>query len=158
MRPWGAFSTSPALTGQTSYISPEPKRCVERKVLNCLPRIIPNPRLAVGENPKNLAAPTRDSASPSAESAVLASTHTAAARQNLTRVFSQKLHRMLKAGSHVKRQILHRTNQSCVCSVEKKRFRKVIRKFSLKFSKGGVPYSLATLHFYGTHIMQSCEL
>ena len=24
-----------ALTGQTSYISPEPKRCVERKVLNC---------------------------------------------------------------------------------------------------------------------------
>ena len=29
-----------ALTGRNSYISPEPKRCVERKVLNCLARII----------------------------------------------------------------------------------------------------------------------
>ena len=29
-----------ALTGRNSYISPEPKRCVERKALNCLARII----------------------------------------------------------------------------------------------------------------------
>ena len=41
MRPRGAFSTpSQLLLVETSYISPEPKRCAERKVLNCLMRII----------------------------------------------------------------------------------------------------------------------
>ena len=41
MRPDGRILHSvSALIGGTSYISPEPKRCVERKVLNCLMRII----------------------------------------------------------------------------------------------------------------------
>jgi len=49
IRPLGRILHSvSALTGQTSYISPEPKRCVERKVLNCPAHIIANIHPAVG--------------------------------------------------------------------------------------------------------------
>ena len=57
MHPLGRILHSvSALTGQTSYISPEPKRCVERKVLICLARIIAHSRPAVGDNLQNFRA------------------------------------------------------------------------------------------------------
>ena len=61
-----------AHTGQTSYISPEPKRCVERKVLNCLMRIIAKLPPFVGD--QNSQASIRDSAPSSVERADLSST------------------------------------------------------------------------------------
>ena len=49
MRPEGrALRSVPALVVETSYISPKPKRCVERKVLKCLMRIIANFHPVVG--------------------------------------------------------------------------------------------------------------
>ena len=89
IRPLGRILHSvSALTGQTSYISPEPKRCVERKVLICLARIIANFRPLVGSNPLQN--------SPGAfatlgllpwNRVVLSSTYTTTAQQNLTRNF-----------------------------------------------------------------------
>ena len=49
MRPYGRILHSVlALIGGTSYISPEPKRCVERKIVNCLLQIIADFRPSVG--------------------------------------------------------------------------------------------------------------
>ena len=64
----------PALTVETSYISPEPKRCVERKVLNCLIRIIAKLPPFVGIILRKSEQPICDSAPSSVERADLSST------------------------------------------------------------------------------------
>ena len=61
IRPLGRILHSvSALTGQTSYISPEPKRCVERKALICLAHIIAKFRPLVGIIPPKIRQPRRD--------------------------------------------------------------------------------------------------
>ena len=75
MRPDGRILHSvSALIGGTSYISPEPKRCVERKVLNCLLRIIAKLPPFVGVILQNSQASIRGSAPSSVERADLSST------------------------------------------------------------------------------------
>ena len=78
-----------ALTGRNSYISPEPKRCVERKVLNCLARIIAKvlplwggslPNLRAGESKPSLFLPWKGLALPLY--------YTTTSGQNLTRLFA----------------------------------------------------------------------
>ena len=56
-----------ALTGRNSYISPEPKRCVERKVLNFLARFIAYLRPVVGDDLQKTSGTIRDLASSSVE-------------------------------------------------------------------------------------------
>lgn len=64
----------PALTVETSYISPEPKRCAERKALNCLLRIIAKLPPFVGVILRKSEQPICDSAPSSVERADLSST------------------------------------------------------------------------------------
>ena len=90
IRPLGRILHSvSALTGQTSYISPEPKRCAERKALNCLARIVAKFRPLVGG--------IRQKFSPAKSAALCllpwnraaqSSTHTTTVQQNLTRNLS----------------------------------------------------------------------
>ena len=68
MRPEGRVLRSVlALFVETSYISPKPKRCVERKVLKCLTRIIANFHPVVGVICKNTRESQSKTRSPSAE-------------------------------------------------------------------------------------------
>ncbi len=71
----GAFPTPlQLLLVETSYISPEPKRCVERKVLNCLAHILSKLPPSVGGNLEKTRRRIQGFASSSVGRAELAST------------------------------------------------------------------------------------